>query len=388
MQTRKLFYEDCHLQQFSATVTDCREADNGWQVTLDATAFYPEGGGQACDTGTLGDARVLDVREQGEEIIHLCDRALPVGSKADGIIDWERRFDLMQQHSGEHILSGLVNKKYGFHNAGFHVGKDVMEIDFDGMIPAGDIPELELAANRVVWANVPIHCHIPAEEELPNIPYRTKRALPWPVRLVQIPETDSCACCGVHVARTGEIGLIKIISCVKFHQGVRLELVCGKRAWDYLQGVFQQNRQVSQLLSAKPLETADAAKKLQDALNGEKLRCGELQKQIFESVAESYVNQPDVLHFADGLEPSQVRDLADRISRVCTGFAAVFAPREGGFSYCLATQSGDLRQLGKDMNATLSGRGGGKPNFQQGTVSAGESQIREFFETVKEKSYA
>jgi len=388
MKTRKLFYEDCHLRHFSATVTGCRETESGWQITLDATAFYPEGGGQACDHGTLGSARVLDVREQGDEIIHLCDRDLPVGSTVEGMIDWDRRFDLMQQHSGEHILSGLVNRKYGFHNAGFHVGKDVMEIDFDGIIPAGDISELELAANRAVWADLPVHCHIPAEEDLSNIPYRTKRTLPWPVRLVQIPDTDSCACCGVHVARTGEIGLIKILSCVKFHQGVRLELVCGKRAWDYLQGVFQQNRQVSQLLSAKPLETADGAKRMQDALAAEKFRCTQLQKQIMGSIVKSYVNHTNVLHFEEGLEPGQVRELTDRISRVCTGCAAVFSPREEGFSYCLATQRGDLRQLAMDMNTALSGRGGGKPNFQQGTVASGEDRIRQFFETVKEKEYA
>ena len=380
--TRKLYYEDCHLQEFTATVTGCEPTEKGWQITLDATAFYPEGGGQACDLGTLGAVRVLDVREQGEEIIHLCDGPLPVGAAVTGSLDWDRRFDLMQQHSGEHILSGLVNRKYGFHNAGFHVGKEVMEIDFDGMIPPEDIPLLEEQANRVVWQNLPIRCHIPDPEALSQATYRSKRALPWPVRLVQIPDTDSCACCGVHVAQTGEIGLIKILSCVKFHQGVRLELVCGKRAWDYLQQVFSQNRQISQTLSAKPLETAGAVKKIQDTLSEEKFRSAGLQKQVFSWVAESYVNQNNVLHFAQALEPGQVRELADTIAGICTGWAAVFAPREGGYSYCLASRETDLRQLGKDMTATLNGRGGGKPNFQQGTVSADETAIRSFFENT------
>ena len=382
---RKLYYEDCHLQQFTATVTGCEPGETGWRVTLDATAFYPEGGGQACDLGTLGHVRVLVVREQGEEIIHLCDAPLPVGETVTGVLDWDRRFDLMQQHSGEHILSGLVNQKYGFHNAGFHVGKDVMEIDFDGLIPPEDIPLLEEQANRVIWQNLPIHCHIPSPEALAQASYRSKRELPWPVRLVQIPQTDSCACCGVHVAHTGEIGLIKILSCVKFHQGVRLELVCGKRAWDYLQQMFSQNRRISQCLSAKPLETAAAVKKLQDALAEEKFRSTGLQKQIFSSIAKDYVNQKNVLHFADSLEPGQVRELADAIAGVCTGWAAVFAPREDGYSYCLASRETDLRPLGKDMTTTLNGRGGGKPNFQQGTVSAAEAAIRNFFE--KEISY-
>lgn len=383
--TRKLYYEDCHLKTFSATVTGCRDAEGGYAITLDATAFYPEGGGQACDLGTLGTARVLDVREQDGEILHLCDTPIPVGSPVEGRLDYDRRFDLMQQHSGEHILSGLVNQKYGFHNAGFHVGREVMEIDFDGIIPAGDIPALEEQANRVIWANLPVHCHIPDPENLARTPYRSKRELPWPVRLVQIPDTDSCACCGVHVAFTGEIGLIKILSCVKFHQGVRLELVCGKRAWDYLQQVFSQNRQISQLLSAKPLETAQAAKKLQDTLSNEKIRAAQLQKQAFAGIAKDYVNQNNVLYFAQDLEPSQVRELADRIAQVCTGWAAVFAPREGGFHYCLASREADLRQLGREMTAAINGRGGGKPNFQQGTVCAEEAAVRKFFE--KETDY-
>lgn len=383
--TRKLYYEDCHLRQFTATVTGCQRAENGWQITLDATAFYPEGGGQACDLGTLGSAQVLDVREQGEQVVHLCDSPLPVGETVTGALDWDRRFDLMQQHSGEHILSGLVNQKYGFHNAGFHVGKEVMEIDFDGMIPPEDIPLLEEQANRVIWQNLPIHCHIPDPEALSQATYRSKRALPWPVRLVQIPDTDSCACCGVHVAYTGEIGMIKILSWTKFHQGVRLELVCGKRAWDYLQQVFTQNRQISQALSAKPLETAGAVKKLQDTLSEEKFRSTGLQKQIFAGIAKDYVNQKNVLHFADPLEPGQVRELADTIAQGCTGWAAVFSPREGGYSYCLGSREADLRQLGKAMTSALNGRGGGKPNFQQGTVSAEEAAIREFFE--KELSY-
>ena len=378
--TRKLYYEDCHLRQFTATVTGCSPTENGWQITLDATAFYPEGGGQACDLGTLGNIRVLDVREQDDQVIHLCDAPLTVGETVTGILDWDRRFDLMQQHSGEHILSGLVNQKYGFHNAGFHVGKEVMEIDFDGMIPPEDIPLLEEQANRVVWQNLPIHCHIPDPEALAGATYRSKRALPWPVRLVQIPDTDSCACCGVHVARTGEVGLIKILSWTKFHQGVRLELVCGKRAWDYLQQVFFQNRQISQALSAKPLETAGAVKKLQDTLAEEKFRSTGLQKQVFANIAKDYVNQKNVLHFADGLEPGQVRELADAIAQSCSGWAAVFSPREGGYSYCLASREEDLRQLGKAMTTALNGRGGGKPNFQQGTVSADETAIRHFFE--------
>ena len=377
MECRKLYYEDCLLRSFTATVTGCDPTEKGWEVTLDATAFYPEGGGQACDLGTLGNARVLDVRERDGRIIHLCDA--PVSGSVEGLLDWERRFDLMQQHTGEHILSGLIYDRFGWHNTGFHVGKDTMEVDFSGPIPADALAELEQQANAIVWENRPIRCWIPSLEELPGVTYRTKRALDWPVRIVDIPGADTCACCGVHVATTGQVGLIKILSAAKFHGGIRLQLVCGKRAYDHIAAVYEQNRQVSQLFSAKVLETGAAAQKASEALADEKLRANTLQSQLFDRMAEDYVNQKDVLCFADPLDGGQLRELAEKISAKCSGYAAVFSPKEGGYAYCLAQPDGDLRQLCKDMNAALSGRGGGKPPFQQGTVSACEADIHSFF---------
>ena len=216
MQTRRLYYEDCHLSRFQARVCSCEETERGFLITLDATAFYPEGGGQACDLGTLGAVHVLDVQEQGEEVIHLCDGPLPVGETVEGQIDYERRFDLMQQHTGEHIISGLVHARYGYHNVGFHMGADVITIDFDGPIPAQALAEIEQEANAALWENIPLHIWYPTPEELPTVDYRTKRALPWPVRIVEIPGYDKCACCGVHTKTTGEVGLVKLFSCIKF----------------------------------------------------------------------------------------------------------------------------------------------------------------------------
>ena len=376
---RKLFYENSHLQEFTARVTGCQQTEKGWLVTLDATAFYPEGGGQACDIGTLGGVNVLDVREKENEILHLCDGALEVGSEVFGKIDWQHRFDLMQQHTGEHIVSGLLHEKFGYHNTGFHVGKNVMEVDFDGPISPEDLAQIERRANEAIWANLPVKCWIPEPEELPSVTYRTKRELPWPVRIVQVPGYDSCACCGIHVAHTGEVGMIKILTCVKFHGGIRLEMVCGNRAYRYMTEVFEQNRLVSQTFSAKILETGEAARKMQEALTAEKLRAANLQKQVFENIAAGFAGKENVFYFADALEPGQVRELAEKISKVCTGYCAVFSEKEDGFSYCLATRDGDLRELGKALTASLNGRGGGKPNFQQGTVKADKTQIESFF---------
>ncbi len=377
---RKLYYEDSHLREFSARITGCAPSGKGWEITLDATAFYPEGGGQACDLGTLGGARVLDVRERGEDIIHLCDGPLEIGTEVTGIIDWERRFDLMQQHTGEHILSGLIHEKFGYHNTGFHVGADWMEVDFDGPISAEDLAELEWKANGAIWADLPVKTWIPDPDELETVFYRAKRALPWPVRIVQVPGYDSCACCGVHVKRTGEVGLVKILAATRLRGGVRLQMVCGRRAYQHTVTVFEENRLVSQAFSVPMTGTGAGAQKMNEALAAEKARCNRLLGRIFDSVAVQYAGRDRVVHFEDGLEPGQVRVLADRIAREITGWCAVFSGEDGNFSYCLATRSADLREMGKKMTAALNGRGGGKPNFQQGSLRAARSEIEGFFE--------
>lgn len=372
--TGKLYYEDCHLREFSARVVSCGKTEKGWEVVLDATAFYPEGGGQACDIGTLGGANVLDTRERGEEIIHLCDAPLEAGSTVTGEICWERRFDLMQQHTGEHIVSGVIARRWGYANVGFHMGADMVTIDFDGPIPPEALPEIEAEANGILWRNIPVKCWVPTPEELPGVAYRSKRALPWPVRIVEIPGGDRCACCGVHVAATGEVGLVKLFSCVKFHQGVRIEMACGGRALRLLNACYEQNRQVSQAFSAKIWETGEAARRMNDALAKEKFRRTALQKQVFASVAESYVNQETALHIADHLTPGEVRELAEMISQKVTAVAGVYS--QG--SLCIIGDAARVKDLGARLKA-LGARGGGKSGFWQGSVSADEGQIRGLF---------
>ena len=380
METRKLYYEDSHLSSFTARVVSCEAGEKGWQILLDATAFYPEGGGQACDIGTLGGVRVTDVREMGEQIIHLCDGPLAVGAEVEGVIDYDRRFDLMQQHSGEHIVSGIIHRRFGYHNVGFHMGAELVIIDFDGPIPAADLAEIELEANRAVWENRPLHIWYPSEEELPTVGYRSKRALPWPVRVVEVPGYDKCACCGTHVAQTGEIGIIKLLTCVKFHEGVRIEMACGSRALRYLSAVYDQNRLVSQAFSAKILETGEAARRMNEQLAAEKFRSAGLQKQVFAAIAAECRGVGKVVRFEENLTPVQVRELCDAIGQVNGGMAAVFSGSdEAGYSYCLMERNGDLRQLNKTMTAALNGRGGGKPEYQQGSVKADKAAILAFF---------
>lgn len=380
METRKLYYEDSHRKTFSATVLSCEPGKRGFEIILDATAFYPEGGGQDADTGVLGAVRVLDTKERGESVVHICDGPLEVGSPVEGAIDWEARFVRMQQHSGEHIVSGILNRRYGCHNVGFHMSSDIITIDFDCVIPKEDLPAIEAEANAAVWANLPVKTWYPSEEELPNVFYRTKRALPWPVRIVEVPGYDSCACCGTHVQRTGEIGLIRLFSAVKFRTGTRMEMACGKMALELLNRAYEQNKLVSQAFSAKPEETGAAAQRMNETVEALKYRITGLEMRLFAGIAAGYTGRETVVHFEDGLDNTAVRVLADAIADRVTEYAAVFSgDDENGYAFCLVSRSNDLRQLCKDMTKSLNGRGGGKPQFQQGRVSASRAEIEVFF---------
>ena len=380
MQTRKLYYEDSHIRQFTARVLSCAETDKGYEIILDATAFYPEGGGQAADTGSLGPVRVLDTQERGETVVHFCDGPLEAGAEVEGILDYHLRFPRMQQHSGEHIVSGIIFRRYGWQNKGFHMGTDIITVDTEGVVPSEDLAAIEAEANAAIWANLPVKTWYPSAEELPAIPYRSKKALTGDVRIVEFPGYDICACCGTHVRSTGEIGLIKMISSVNFRGGSRIEMACGEQALRLLNTAWEQNKQVSQAFSAQICDTGAAARRMNDALAQLKYRIVGLERQIFASVAAGYAGQGDVVHFEEGLENTAVRELADAVAETCGGAACIFSGSDaGGYAFCLVTREGDLRQLGKDMTGALNGRGGGKPNFQQGRVMATREAIHAFF---------
>ncbi len=380
MQTRKLYYEDPHRKTFTARVLSCADIGKGFEIVLDATAFYPEGGGQAADTGILGGVKVLDTRERGEAVVHLCDGPLEVGSAVEGKIDYHLRFPRMQQHSGEHIVSGILYRRYGWQNRGFHMGSDIITIDVEGVVPQEDLAAIEAEANAAVWANIPVRTSFPGEEELKTMFYRTKKALQWPVRIVEFPGFDICACCGTHVKATGEIGLIKMLSSVNFRTGSRIEMACGEQALRLLNTSYEQNKLVSQAFSAQLHETGAAAKRMNDLAAQQKYRITGLEWRIFAATAQSYAGRGDVVHFEEGLDSTAVRELADAIAGHCGGTAGVFSGSdEAGYAFCLVTRDGDLRALGKEMTKALNGRGGGKPICQQGRVQAARARIEAFF---------
>lgn len=380
-ETKKLYYEDVYKKEFTAKVLECRQGKKGYEVILDQTAFYPEGGGQPGDTGSLGEAAVTDVHEKNGELIHCTDRALEPGTEVQGQINWARRFDLMQQHSGEHIVSGLVHEAFGYDNVGFHMGSDVITIDFSGMLDEAQMAEIEAKANQIIWENQEVEIFYPSEEELKELEYRSKKELSGWVRIVRFPGADTCACCGTHVTRTGEIGMVKLLSVVKFREGVRMEMISGRRVLDYLNMVNEQDRQISVKLSAKMDKTAQAVARLQDENFALKGRVHSLEENFIVNEAAKWNDCENPLLFENGMEAGSVQKLADAVLQVCKGRCAVFSRNaDGSYKYAMGEKDGELRQFTKDMNAALNGRGGGKPFFVQGSVQASEKEIRAFFE--------
>ena len=379
-ETRKLYYEDVYTKEFTAKVLECREGKKGYEIILDQTAFYPEGGGQPCDLGTLNDVEVLEVHEKDGEIIHYTKEAIEAGSDVTGKIDWDRRFDLMQQHSGEHIVSGLVHEAYGYDNVGFHMSSDVITVDLSGVLSEAQLAEIEAETNRKIWENSEVEITYPSRDELDKLDYRSKKELTGQVRLVRFPGSDLCACCGTHVTHTGEIGAVKILTVENFHEGIRLTMICGKRVMDYLNMVNDQNRQVSMKLSAKIGETAAAVTRLQDENFRLKGQVNHMFDELCTVEAKNWEGAGSVLLFHEGLEADQVRRMADAVMQKCSGCCAVFSANgDGSYKYAIGEQNGDLRQFTKEMNVALNGRGGGKPFFVQGSVKASEDEIRQFF---------
>ncbi len=382
METEKLYYSDPFLKEFTATVVSCDEDKNGFAVILDRTAFYPEGGGQPADHGMMDGIAVTDVHEKGGVIFHTCEKEVEIGKTVSCSIDWARRFDHMQQHSGEHICSGMICEKFGCDNVGFHMGADMVTIDFNADIGWDELMEIEAAANRYIYENHPIDIQFYRGEALAAVEYRSKKELEGDVRIVAFPGADCCACCGTHVMMSGQVGLVKFFSCQKFREGVRIEMLCGERALRALTSSWEQNRMVSQMLSVKPEGTKDAVVRLQNELQNVKFQSARLEETVYASMAEKLAGAGDVLLIRPPMEPDAVRRLADAVSKTCGGRAAVFAGEDGGkYNYALVrADGGDISAFVKSMNGALHGRGGGRNGFAQGSVETVKAEIEAFFQ--------
>ena len=382
--TEKLYYIDSHMEAFDAVVLSCAEAKGGFAVTLDRTAFFPEGGGQLADTGWIGEARVRDVHEKNGEIFHYTDRALPVGEHFPCRLDFEQRLRRMQQHSGEHIVSGLIYREHGFDNVGFHMGPDCMTMDYSGELSWEELMRIEELANEAVRADLPIRTWFPPAEELASLFYRSKLDLTENVRLVEIPGIDRCACCAPHVSRTGEVGTVKILSAERHRGGVRITALCGMEALERLRAYQESVTAVSGLLSVPREQIVPAAERLLERFEGQKQRIAALELALARQRAESIpAGEEAAVLFEEELGEPALRELVERVKEK-RPLAAVFtgSDREG-WRYIIGSLSVDLRAKARELNAGISGRGGGSPGMIQGRASASADEIRAFFRDWK-----
>jgi alanyl-tRNA synthetase len=380
MKTKKLFEEDAYRKEFDGAVLACREEQGTFLVCLDQTCFYPEGGGQPWDLGTLNGAAVRAVRAEGECIWHETERAFSPGETVHGSIDWSRRFDLMQQHSGEHIVSGLIHQKYGLDNVGFHLTEESLTIDLNGELNGEQLREIEQAANERIWENAQTQIWIPEERERAALTYRSKKALTGAVRLVRFPGSDCCACCGTHVRRTGEIGAIRVLSCQRHKDGIRVELRCGGRALAYDRACAEQNHRISVCLSSPETRTAEAVQRLREERDAARRQLAEYIERGFAGRAASLAGAGDVLLFEEDLTPDLLPKLAAAVMEQCGGVCAVFSGNDReGYKYAAGKKGGDIRAWIRELNRELNGRGGGKPFFAQGSVQADRKAIEHFF---------
>lgn len=368
--TRKLYYEDSHRNEFEAKVLDCIKENDGYQIILDQTAFFPEGGGQSSDTGKLMNVTVFDVREKNDVIYHFTKEPLTIGETVVGCIDYNERFSKMQQHTGEHIISGLVNRYFGYDNVGFHLGNEYVTMDFNGELTEEELRKIEYEANEVVAKNMKIHVLYPSKEELESINYRSKIEILGQVRLVEIPGIDCCACCAPHVSYTGEVGMIKIVGSEKYKGGVRLSILCGYRALkDYNQKEKIVN-QASVLLSAKQEKITEYIENIKNEISLLKGRIFRLEDMQIATELEK-VNKDDSLAvlFDEEMDANAMRKYVNGAMELCCGLCAAFCGNDSdGYRYILGSTGVDVREIAKVLNTTFEGKGGGKPEMVQGSL--------------------
>ena len=378
--TEKLYDKDSYLNEFQATVVSCEQKnETTWRVVLDQTVFFPEGGGQTGDAGWLKDVEVIDTREKAGVIFHETKEPLEVGTLVAGKVDFAVRFDKMQQHTGEHILSGIVCSTYGYNNVGFHLSSEITTLDFDGELSAEQVRELEVKVNQAIHANIPVQVKFPSKDELAEMEYRSKIEIEGQVRIVEIPGIDRCACCAPHVRTTAEVGLLKIQSCDRHRGGCRLTIVCGMRALKDYQQKQESVGKVSAALSAKPEKIADAVAHLQEQQVKLREQLNRIQAiYLEEKLAKINAEDKFVCIFEESLDSIAMRNFVNGAMERCDGICGAFIGSDDeGYHYILGSKNLDVREVSKKLNTQFHGKGGGKPQMVQGSLTGRAEEILE-----------
>ena len=374
--TEKLYDADAFLLDFTATVLDCQPRGNQWVISLDRTAFFPEGGGQGADHGTLSapgaTVQVLDCHEKAGTVLHTADGPLPVGQQVEGRVDGTRRLSMMQQHSGEHIFFGLVHARFGYNNVGFHIGSDAVTMDFDGKMTLEQALEIESEVNRAIWKDVPVTASYPDPDVLSALPYRSKKEIDGPIRIVTVEGYDVCACCGTHVHTAGQIGQVKVVGFMNYKSGVRISILCGMRALAYENEALQEIREISHITSEQPGKLAPAVRRILEERDNAQYKLEQLAMKLFMKEMEESEGDIRMIR-SDDLALSQLRPAAGLLANACS-LALVLIPRDTGWNYALSSKCRDVRPLSKVLQTRFQGRGGGSPDMVQGILGPADPE--------------
>lgn len=382
-KTIRLFDHDSYIQAFDATVLRCEQQGERYAVVLDATAFFPEEGGQTADTGTLEGVKVLDAQECDGVITHYTEAPLPIGATVHGQLDFDARYLKMQIHSGEHIVSGLMHRKYGYNNVGFHLGGEIT-MDFDGELTREQLNEIEDQANRIIYANVEIRAEYPSLEALKRTEYRSKLDLSENVRLVTIGEYDTCACCAPHVARTGEIGLIKLLDAIRYKGGMRIHFLAGSAALAHYRKTWSDVATLSSMLSVPQSDVVLGVQRRDAEIEKRGATIASLRRQLLDyKIAALEQTDGTLCIFTDDPDMLSLRLLVNAGMDKCTGICAAFSGDDvNGYRYIIGASAIDLKVLSKQINTALAGKGGGSAQMIQGSCTAKESEIRAYMESL------
>lgn len=385
--TEKLYDLDSYVTEFDCKVISLYSDSNYIYVETDKTAFFPEGGGQTSDRGLLGGAYVENVRLDGGKILHIVENnaenveKLSIGAVLHGEIDVQKRFSDMQQHSGEHIFSGIVHSLFGFDNVGFHLGSDFVTIDINGELTDEEICKVELLVNEAIWKNLKIHVFYPSPEELKEISYRSKKEIDGPLRIVEIPGVDVCACCAPHVKMTGEIGSFRVVKSERHRGGMRFYVLCGKRnLLDSRERLFQ-NHLIGTLLCSKETETASHVQKLKDEKAALSAEIVALKRELLSFKAERIESGKRLVFSLDAADAATAREFADRLSQKADEFAAVLFGERGEKFVIISKTDFDLSAVCKKLGEKFGGRGGGRNGIVQGSLE-NPSGAEEFLKNV------
>ena len=372
--TQRIYEQDAYCRRFEAQVLSCEAQGEAFAVVLDKTAFFPEGGGQAADGGTINDIAVLDVQQKGEAVVHTLAAPLPVGETVCGVLDWETRFARMQSHAGEHVLSGWVHRLFGYANVGFHMSDTLMTVDFDGPLTKEDVERVERCANRSIYENAPITVSFPSAAELESIDCRSKIEVKEGIRLVTVENVDCCACCAPHPAATGEIGCIKVISFCPYKGGTRLEMLAGVHALEEYAALNTAHKQIMALLSAARDELPQAVEKQLETVRALRAENQKLSRQLALATLRPVAVGEAAYALSNGLSYDELLHCANHLLENGKETCILFSKTDGAHLIYVVCGKNDVRDIVQKLNAALDGKGGGRGNHAQGKIAVVEEQ--------------